>query len=203
MRASCGKVPLLYLRSKRERPSALTVAAIFAATVSGEPTYSPPSGPAACSNCPRPNLIGQYSFFDDVPQRLCLRQGPAICGDRDVATRVDTQLNRVRHVPLCFVRPVGSRRPNADIIDRPGTARHNVACSAAPFSPQSSGWRCGRQPIVWSGTRGNPRRSHPPTMQARKIPAEALVVRNISGTRGITPASPSRNRSGGRNSITR
>ena len=35
---SCGRVPLLYFRSKRERPNVFTVAAIFAATVSGDPT---------------------------------------------------------------------------------------------------------------------------------------------------------------------
>ena len=35
---SCGNVPALYFRSKRERPRALAVAAILRATVSGEPT---------------------------------------------------------------------------------------------------------------------------------------------------------------------
>jgi len=34
---SCGTGPALYLRSKRLTPSAFTVAAIFFATVSGEP----------------------------------------------------------------------------------------------------------------------------------------------------------------------
>jgi len=40
---SWPSVPALYLKSKREAPSARTVAAIFRATVSGEPTYSEPA----------------------------------------------------------------------------------------------------------------------------------------------------------------
>src|SRR5688572_3293838 len=54
MSLSCGSVPLLYLRSKRDSPSTLIVLTIFAATVSGEPTYSEPSGPASFSKCARP-----------------------------------------------------------------------------------------------------------------------------------------------------
>ena len=34
----CGRVPALYFRSKRDRPSARTVRTIFVATVSGAPT---------------------------------------------------------------------------------------------------------------------------------------------------------------------
>ena len=64
---SCASVPALYLRSKREAPSAATVAAIFRATVSGEPTYSDPAaisllelrpagrGPAALGADPVPH----------------------------------------------------------------------------------------------------------------------------------------------------
>jgi len=50
---SCGKAPLLYFMSKRDRPSAWIVAAIFRATVSGAPTQIAPSGPASRSNCAR------------------------------------------------------------------------------------------------------------------------------------------------------
>ena len=39
---SCASVPALYFKSKRARPSALAVAAILRATVSGAPTYNAP-----------------------------------------------------------------------------------------------------------------------------------------------------------------
>ena len=51
--AECGNVPALYFMSKRERPSSLIVAAIFAATVPGEPTHNAPSGPASLSKFAR------------------------------------------------------------------------------------------------------------------------------------------------------
>ena len=43
--AACGSVPALYFRSNRESPSARAVWTILAATVSGAPTQSAPSGP--------------------------------------------------------------------------------------------------------------------------------------------------------------
>ena len=42
MRCSWGVGPLAYLRSNRSSPSVRTVAAIFCATVSGDPTYIAP-----------------------------------------------------------------------------------------------------------------------------------------------------------------
>jgi hypothetical protein len=39
-----------YFRSNRVAPSTVMFAAIFWATVSGEPTYSAPSGPISCVN---------------------------------------------------------------------------------------------------------------------------------------------------------
>src|SRR5690606_24754523 len=50
---SCDRVPLLYFRSKRVRPSAFIVFAIFTATVSGAPTNSAPEA-TSCSNWSRP-----------------------------------------------------------------------------------------------------------------------------------------------------
>src|SRR5690606_18078539 len=46
---SCDRVPLLYFRSKRVRPSAFIVFAILTATVSGAPTNSAPEA-TSCSN---------------------------------------------------------------------------------------------------------------------------------------------------------
>jgi len=40
---SCGIVPFAYFKSKRDKPSTLTVLTIFAATVCGDPTKSAPS----------------------------------------------------------------------------------------------------------------------------------------------------------------
>ncbi|NYE20358.1 hypothetical protein BJ991_002386 [Microbacterium immunditiarum] len=48
MSFSWASVPFEYLRSKRAIPSVRIVSAILAATVSGEPTYSAPSGPTSC-----------------------------------------------------------------------------------------------------------------------------------------------------------
>ena len=47
---------MLYFMSKRDRPRPRATLTIFAATVSGEPTNSAPSGPAPASYCSR--LIG-------------------------------------------------------------------------------------------------------------------------------------------------
>jgi hypothetical protein len=53
MSAGCGSVPALYFMLKRERPSALMLRAIFAATVAGAPTHRAPEAPASCSKCSR------------------------------------------------------------------------------------------------------------------------------------------------------
>ena len=49
MRLSCGSVPTEYLSWKRVAPSTRIVSAIFCATVSGEPQYIAPIGPAAAA----------------------------------------------------------------------------------------------------------------------------------------------------------
>src|SRR5690606_33145932 len=53
MRRSCGIAPIEYLTSTRLAPSSSAVARILAATVSGEPTRSAPSGPTSCAKRPR------------------------------------------------------------------------------------------------------------------------------------------------------
>ena len=69
MSLSCGSVPVLYFMSKRESFSCLTVFAIFAATVSGDPTQSAPSGPASRSKCAR--LVGDQPR--SAPMRFIIR----------------------------------------------------------------------------------------------------------------------------------
>ena len=46
-------MPWLYFMLKRDRLSAVAVCTIFAATVSGDPTQSAPSGPASRSKLAR------------------------------------------------------------------------------------------------------------------------------------------------------
>ena len=65
--ASCGSVPALYLRSKREAPSTWTVAAIFRATVSGEPTYSDPT---AISRSYSARLVGGQPRSEPMRLRM-------------------------------------------------------------------------------------------------------------------------------------
>jgi len=65
--ASCGSVPALYLKSNRTAPSPRTVAAIFRATVSGDPTYSDLS---AISRSYSARLVGGQPRSDPIRFRI-------------------------------------------------------------------------------------------------------------------------------------
>ena len=67
-----------------------------------------------------PDLIGEHAFGDDMAKHLRLWQRTALLVDGDVSKRVETQFNRVRHVP-----PLSSYLPM--IVDFHGDARHHGA----------------------------------------------------------------------------
>ena len=85
-----------------------------------------------------PDLIGQRALFDDVPERLGLRQLCALVIDRDVSKRVETEFgisaarvqrgrvvfNRLRHLGAVSLE-VRSGLPN--VANPPGAGRASGA----------------------------------------------------------------------------
>src|SRR5215471_13243195 len=103
MSCSCVNPGMPYFRSNRDAPRTRRLAAIFWATVSGEPTYRAPSGPVSASN---DSSVGDRKAAlrrdqrDDVPPPRPELRLRLLVGGRDVARRVHHHRQRWAVEPL-------------------------------------------------------------------------------------------------------